>query len=37
MSVNEMTKLTVSVLAFQSIFNFVHWYWCYFFALRDVA
>jgi len=25
MSVNEITKLTVSVLAFQLIFHFVHW------------
>jgi len=29
MSVNEITKLAVSVLAFQWIFHFVHWYWCY--------
>jgi len=25
MSVNEITKLTVSVLAFQLIFHFVYW------------
>jgi len=25
MSVNEITKLRVSLLAF----HFVHWYWCY--------
>jgi len=29
MSVNEITKWTVSVLAFQLIFHFVHRYWCY--------
>jgi len=29
MSVNEITKLTVSVLAFQLIFHFVHCCWCY--------
>jgi len=29
MSVNEITKLAVSVLAFQQIYYFVHWYWCY--------
>jgi len=29
MSVNEITKLAVSVLAFQYIFHFVHWCWCY--------
>jgi len=29
MKVNELTKLTVSELAFQLIFHFVHWYWCY--------
>jgi len=29
MSVNEITKLIVSVLAFQLIFHSVHQYWCY--------
>jgi len=29
MKVNEITKLTVSVLAFQLISHFVCWYWCY--------
>jgi len=28
-SVNEITKLVVSVLAFPLIFHFIHWYWCY--------
>jgi len=29
MCVNEITKLTVSALAFQWIFHFVYQYWCY--------
>jgi len=29
MSVNEITKLAVSVLAFKQIFHFVQRYWCY--------
>jgi len=29
MSVNEITKLTVSVLLFQLSLHFVHQYWCY--------
>jgi len=29
MSINQITKLTVIVLAFQEMFHFVHQYWCY--------
>jgi len=29
MSVNDITNLAVSVLAFQQIFHFVHQYWCW--------
>jgi len=29
MSVNEITELAVSALAFQKIFHFMHQYWCY--------
>jgi len=28
MSINEITKLAISVLAFQKIFHFIHRYWC---------
>ena len=38
MSVTETTQLAVSMLAFQQIFLFVHWYWCYeLIALNDIA
>jgi len=29
MSVNEITELTVSVLAFQLVFHSIHQCWCY--------
>jgi len=29
LSVNEITELAISVLAFQYIFHFIHRFWCY--------